>query len=198
MEITNEIKLQYAAIWDSTNSSWFKQVAEYYLEVAAYLKGRNIKQRTTQLPSLLLRNSQKRLYLGIGCELLIKSFYLKNGYCINLFKDKFAGRKIPTHKLADINNQDINQYKTFTLDQLINHLPDVGINSPQIKRGFQIAREFRNKEGHITSRTHLFDDENYKDIQKTIVSFYDVGFGQTLDFCIAIKANDSAEFKITD
>lgn len=197
MEIVNEIKLQYAAIWDSSNSDWFKQVAEYYLEVAAYLKGRNIKQRSTNLPSLLLRNSQKRLYLGIGCELLIKSFYLKEGYCINLLNTSFIGSKTPTHKLEDLNIPDINQNKTFTFDSLINHLKDVGINNSQIKRGFQIAREFRNKEGHITSRSHIFDEENYKDIQKAVVSFYDVAFQQKLDFCIAMKGKDVAKFSFT-
>lgn len=198
MDIVNEIKSQYADILDSNNSDWFKEVAEYYLKVAAYLKGRNIKQRTSKIPSLLLRNSQKRLYLGIGCELLIKSFYLKEGYCINLLSNTFTGSKIPTYKLVDLKDSDINKNNTFRFDALINYLPDAGINDPQIRRGFQIAREFRNKEGHIISRTHVFDDENYRGIQRAVVSFYEAAFGKKLHFHIAMKGNDVAEFSVSN
>jgi len=80
MDVVNEIKSQYArALW-SSDWLYFKQIAEYYLKVAARLKKTDIKSGSK---NLLLRNAQKRLFLGIGCELLLKAFYLKEGYCIN-------------------------------------------------------------------------------------------------------------------
>jgi hypothetical protein len=196
MEIVNEVKDQYASILETKDSNWFKKVAEYYLEVAARLRTRNIMKHESNITPLLLRNAQKRLYLGIGCELLLKAFYLKEGYCINKFKGAFAQSKVPTHKLATLNRSDINKNDTFTLGDLINSLSNVGITDPQIKRGFMIAMVFRNKEGHITSQKHEFDEKNYREIEKAIIDFYRVGFGQDVSFSIAMKSSDEPEFRI--
>ena len=80
MDIVNEIKKQYARKLTMTDSRRFKEVGEFYLESAAKLKKKDMRSSKYKL---LLRNSQKRLFIGIGCELLLKAYFLKHGYCIN-------------------------------------------------------------------------------------------------------------------
>ena len=82
MSIESDIKKQYAKFFTQSDYSVFKSMAEYYLRKAAVLKTRDIER--DEAFRLLLRNVQKRLFIGIGCELLLKSFFLLNDYCINL------------------------------------------------------------------------------------------------------------------
>ncbi len=195
MDEVNEIKSQYARILQQKDWPQFKKIAEYYLKEAARLKMKHIEVRSDKR---LLRNSIKRLYLGIGCELLIKSFYLKEGYCINKFTKNFTGKNSPTQKLSDLNGSDINDRDTFTLDPLINNLNKISdFNSHgEIKRGFKIAMVFRNKEGHVTYPTHEFDERNYRDIENAVKSFYKEAFGKRLTFIISMKPNENHAFRV--
>ncbi len=196
MSIVNEIKDQYARILVKSDSILFKEIAEYYLETAAKLKKKDIRSTKNKL---LLRNSQKRLYLGIGCELLLKAYYLKHGYCINKFKKEFEGKKSPTHKIEDLESEHINPNNTFTLGQLINSLKEVCNfnNLKEIEHGFEIAMAFRNKEGHVTFPSHEFNESNYRDIENSVIMFYSCGFDEKLKFSISMKSNERAVFKIS-
>lgn len=190
-----EIKAQYARVLKQDDWKHFKEIAEYYLRVAAELKGRDIPAPQKRL---LLRNSQKRLFLGIGCELLLKSFYLRSGYCINKFRKQFTGRKAPINKLADVPAGEIDPEDTFTMNPLIDNLSKVKEFQAldTIKRGFQVAMTFRNKEGHVTFPHHKFVHENYKDISEAVTAFYLEAFGQTLRYQIAMKPKEKAIFQL--
>lgn len=190
-----EIKRQYARVLSQSDWNYLKEVAEYYLRTAAELRRTDIKTRKKRL---LLRNAQKRLFLGIGCELLLKSFYLKNGYCVNKFKKQFTEQKTPTHNLADVPIDEIDPGDTFTMDALINNLPKIKEFQyyKKIKRGFQIAMTFRNKEGHISFPKHEFVNENYEDISKALIAFYFTAFGQLFRYQIAMKTNEKAIFQL--
>jgi hypothetical protein len=72
MSIEADVKQQYAKFLTRSDSSVFKLMAEFYLRKAAILKTKDIESDETF--KLLLRNVQKRLFIGIGCELLLKSF----------------------------------------------------------------------------------------------------------------------------
>lgn len=196
MDVVNEIKSQYARTLKQNDWCQFKEIAEYYLKVAARLKKKDIVGKSNKL---LLRNSLKRLYLGIGCELVIKAYYLKKGYCINKFTTKFSGEKTPTHKLSGLTANDIDDKNTFTLDALINNLHKINnlTSDVVIKRGFQIAMAFRNKEGHVTFPSHDFIEQNYRDIETAVKSFYKEAFGETLSFRISMKPNEKHEFRIS-
>src|SRR5882762_10484685 len=78
--IERGIKSQYARIFEKKDWQIFKSVTEYYFSKAAKLRIKDIEFATNQL---LLRNIQKRLFLGIGGELLVKAYFLKSGYYIN-------------------------------------------------------------------------------------------------------------------
>lgn len=85
--IEQEIKNQYAKFFEISDWNTFKTASEYYLQNAAKVLTRDIKYESRAL-KLLRRNVQKRLYIGIACELLLKSLYLRKGYCINKPKKK--------------------------------------------------------------------------------------------------------------
>jgi len=195
LTVVKEIKNQYARILLKKDARHFKSVAEHYLDVAARLKKRDIRASKNKL---LLRNSQKRLFLGIGCELLLKAYYLKNGYCINKFTNEFEGKKSPIHKISDLNLNHVNPDDSFTMGQLIDGLKNVGElpRLHEIERGFKIAMTFRNKEGHVSFPTHEFDDSNYSDIESSFVTFYKHGFDESLVFKISMKPNEKAVFRV--
>jgi hypothetical protein len=196
MDVVDEIKSQYARLLEQKDWRQFKQIAEYYLRVAARLKKKDIVGSSNKL---LLRNSQKRLCLGIGCELLIKAFYLKEGYCVNTFKKSFSGVQTPTYKMSGLERNNINDKNTFTLGALIESLNNIRNfkSLADIKRGFQIAMVFRNKEGHVTFPYHNFDEQNYRDIERAVICFYKEVFGESLFFYISMKPHEMYEFRIS-
>ena len=53
----------------------------------------------------------------------------------------------------------------------------------------------RNKEGHVTFPTHSFDEQNYRDIESSIMSFYDEAFSEKLVFRISMKRNEKPVFR---
>ena len=83
------IKAQYSKNFLSGDWVDFKQMAEYYLDLAVHLRISDIAfhfRRKTQISRndrLRIRNIRKRLYIGLACELLLKAHYLKTGYGIN-------------------------------------------------------------------------------------------------------------------
>jgi len=196
LETVSEIKSQYARILKKSDWINFKEMAEYYLKTAARLKKKDVHNNKNKL---LLRNSQKRLFIGVGCELLLKSFYIKKGYCINKMKPKSGVKNIPTHKLSSLNVEDINCNDTFTIGTLIDNMEKIGkfCDFKKVKQGFQIAMTFRNKEGHVTFPSHEFNENNYKDISKAVVCFYRECFKENLRFNISMKPNEKHVFKIS-
>ena len=196
LDTVNEIKSQYARILE--NGDWvnFKEIAEFYFMAAAKLKKKHIESKKN---ILLLRNSQKRLFLGIGCELFLKAIYLKNGYCINKLKSGSNKNNSPIHKLSSLNIETINSNDTFSIGPLIDKLDKVfEIDKfDKVKRGLQIAMTFRNKEGHVTFPSHEFNDSNYKDISDAIILLYHQFFNENLIFNISMKPNEKYEFRLS-
>ncbi len=116
--IEQDIKSQYAKIFLQKDWKLFKKTAEYYFQTAATLKKKNI---TSVDNHLLLRNIQKRLFLGIGGELLIKAYYLKNGCYINkpIDTNTIKSKKI---KFTECELEKINEKETFSFNELIDNL----------------------------------------------------------------------------
>ena len=192
-EIVNEVKKQFARVLKQEDWKHLLEVAEYHFETAAKLKKKNIQYGTKKL---LLRNSMKRLHLGVGVELALKSAYLKKGICINKINGS-AFENSPIHPLAMLNQSDINQKDTYTLGSLIDKYFQVfGTEAnTEFTDGLKIAMTFRNKEGHTSFPTHEFDDSNYANIANSVATLYKEAFGETLEFTIAMKATDKGIFK---
>lgn len=210
-DIESLIKAQYARFFEEHHWDVFKMVAEYYLGTAAHLKIKDLKIDTDHIPllkkksmitirdyKLLIRNVQKRLFIGIGCELLLKAFYLKKGYCINKPRQKREFSANMPYRLTKINRDDFRRDDTYTMDPLIVNLKDVHrfAKHDMVVRGFNIAKVFRNKEGHIAVFGHKFDPSNYSDIEASLVAFYREAFLENLTIQFSMTGKDEGIFKI--
>lgn len=195
MSIEQEIKSQYAKVFTKQDSMTFKQIASYYFETAAKLKKKDIK--IDKGLQLLGRNIQKRLFIGVGAELLLKALYLDRGYCINKSNKSQYNKPV---KFKEINPEHINGNDTFTIAQLIDSLGKVKVIPKEdlrmVKKGLNVAKVFRNKEGHVAVKTHSFDPQNFFDVEKAIIAIYKFGFGQELDFRVSMKSKEKPAFKM--
>jgi hypothetical protein len=195
--IENQIKNQYVKFFKEADWEIFKEMADYYLQSAVYLKKKDIQyiQKT-----LLVRNIQKRLFIGLGCELLIKSLFLKKGYCIN--KPKNSNDR-PPFRIDEINMEDFNEQETYTFNQLIDFLsriPDFSRGSDEDRKkvilGLKIAKVFRNKEGHVIVPYHTFDASNYTYIENALVVIYKKVFHKQLRIRFSVEHGEEGIFEI--
>lgn len=196
MSIEEEIKEQYSKIFRSPDSITFKLMADFYFENAAKILKKDISIRDPY--KLMGRNIQKRLFIGIGTELLLKSLFLKNEYCINKVKKKTTPNPNKPTKFVTIKDESIlNPSDTYTLNSLIDNLPELLSKKEFYEKGLKISKVFRNKEGHVASLWHKADKNNYSEIEKSIIYIYKEGFDEKLNFKISFLDGDSAEFSIT-
>jgi hypothetical protein len=195
MSIEQEIKSQYAKVLRKEDSETFKHIASYYFETAAKLKKKDINIEKGL--KLLARNIQKRLFIGVGAELLLKALYLDNGFCVNKSINKRYNRPV---NFEEIKPEDINEKDTFTIVQLIDSLGDLDIFSKKdlstVKKGLNIAKVFRNKEGHVAVKTHAYDSQNFSDIESSVIAVYKFGFKEELEFRISMESKEEPVFKI--
>lgn len=196
MDIENIIKKQFSKIF--TKSDWysFKVIAEYYFRTAASVRTQDIKIDTPY--KLWVRNIQKRLFLGIAYELLLKAIYLKEGFYINLPLKNSKFSEKPPFKFSKYLKDKFNPNDTYKLNFLIDNLKKVIpiLNNQSTIQGLKIAKVFRNKEGHIVTLTHEFDQSNYIKIEDSIKNIYKEAFNQNLEYQISFKKNQKAKFEI--
>lgn len=194
--IERSVKDQYAKFFEIPDWNIFKKSADYYFETAARILKKNILYGDDYL-KLLRRNVIKRLFIGIGCELLLKATYLKNGFCINKIKN---GKNLYPYKIADIDQNDFKDDDTLSLNQLIEKLfsiVDYGKEKGLIEKGLKISKVFRNKEGHVVVSRHDFDPQNYRDVEASLVRIYKKSFGEHLQLTFSVADGEQANFKIT-
>lgn len=189
--IEQTIKTQYAKIFGFRDVPVFKKMADYYFETAAKILKKDIEVDDPY--KLMVRNIQKRLFIGIGTELLLKSIFLKNNFCINSSNKNF---KITFPSLLkDIEIEELDESNTQSLNALIDNLPKVIQVSKECIQGLKICKVFRNKEGHVAVLKHKGDAQNYRDIEKTITELYKIAFNQELEFKISFLDDEEYIFK---
>jgi hypothetical protein len=191
-DIEPRIKTQYAKFFQVGDWKVFKQLADHYLKVAAHLKKSDFDPEESN--QLWFRNVQKRLFIGIGCELLLKSRYLHQGYGINTPKEGSWG----LYRIRDVNPADYDNAITFSMNWLLDQLKNGPrfVQQDVIERGFRIAKVFRNKEGHVAVYRHEYDSQNFTDIESALKEFYREAFKQTLDIRISFGMDEEGRFCI--
>lgn len=198
MTIESDIKNQYSKVFDSSDWKTFKLMADFYFENAAKILKKDI---SIDVPfKLMARNIQKRLFIGIGTELLLKALFLKNDFCINKVKSKKITYQNKPTKFSAITDLNLfNPDDTFTLNTLIDNLWDIikPINHSTFEKGLRIAKVFRNKEGHVAVLWHKADRQNYTDIENCIIEIYDKGFNEKLNFKISFLDGETASFSLS-
>ncbi|TQD34028.1 hypothetical protein [Haloflavibacter putidus] len=195
MSIESDIKNQYSKVFDSSDWMTFKLMADFYFENSAKILKKDISIKEPF--KLMARNIQKRLFIGIGTELLLKSLFLKNDYCINKVKKKKIPNPNKPTKFNKIPNLNIlNPADTYTLNSLIENISEVitSSNNSDFEKGLKTAKVFRNKEGHVAVLWHKADRQNYTDIENCITEIYDKGFDEKLNFKISFLDGESAIF----
>jgi hypothetical protein len=201
MDIEQVIKQQFCKIFEQKDWYVFKLMADYYFKTAAEILKKDVNIDETY--KLMVRNIQKRLFIGIGGELLLKSLFLKNDFCINkvLEKERRKNKELNLTKPPKFVNSPkkelLDPCDTYGFNQLIDSLSDVMKFSDEInvKKGLKIAKVFRNKEGHVVLLWHEADRQNYTDIENAVVAIYNEGFNETLEYKIAFMDGEEAIFK---
>lgn len=195
--VEGEVKQQFARLFVRQDWTLFKRMAEFYLQRAVFLRTGDIKIREDL--KLLARNCQKRLFIGIGVELLLKAIYLKGGFSINQVEKGQAGTPAFPFTFAQVADFRQALDKTYTLNDLIEKLsrvPSVGSLSG-ISRGLKIAKVFRNKEGHAVFPKQKFDASNYRNVEAALVALYPRAFGETLKVRFSFAQGEEGAWKIT-
>lgn len=190
-------KEHFAKVFVKDDWTLFKEMADINFAEAATLTKSTFRKIPEQR-RLLVRNVRKRLLIGIGTELLIKAAYLKSGYAINKLQDSASGPKCP-YRLADVEPQQLNPYDTFTLAQLTDQLRKVlPLSSPtSVLEGLRVAKVFRNKEGHVVTRTHRFDPSSYQAIERALVEIYSCAFGEDLSVRFAVAHGERGTWRVS-
>jgi hypothetical protein len=194
-DIETSVKSQFATVFAIADWCRFKKMAEANLQEAATLLEKDMLIEDSM--KLLARNSRKRLLIGVGVELLLKAIYLKKGYAINTSPN---GTSLRFPFLADdATRAQLVKDKTVTLHALIEKLPEVVQlqKKDSTIKGLQIAKVFRNKEGHVVTRDHKFDSSNYTDIASSLVDLYRDAFGETLSVRFSMARNELAIWRIS-
>jgi hypothetical protein len=194
--VEQQTKAAFARLFVRADWRLFKTMAEFYFERAACLR----KSDMTHVPTewrLLARNAQKRLFIGIGTELLLKALYLKHGFVINRLAARHPTLKFPFTP-AQLGAVALASDETYMLGDLIHHLakvPAIGAFG-QFDGGLRIAKVFRNKEGHVVLPTHRFNPQDYRDIERALVELYTRGFGETLRVRFAVAQGERGSWDV--
>jgi len=207
ISIEAQIKRQFAKIFTADDWRVFKLLAGYYIKTATRLRKRDVDIVDTF--KLLARNAQKRLFIGVGCELLVKASFLKQGYGINKIdfqemKRRSLGQPALPYRIGAVAPDLLIETDTFSFNQILDQLrkmPVFAVASRQerqiMMRGFKIAKVFRNKEGHVATLWHDFDPTNYSDVEHALVLFYRVAFAEQLKIQFSVERNEQDLFEIT-
>ncbi|SRR5260221_641991 len=197
LSLEQTVKAQFARLFTQTDWALFKQMAEFYLQSAVALKIADINAPPGL--GLLARNSQKRLHIGVGVELLVKAFYLRRGYQINKVDDRVADVPPIPYRFDDVANTPLREGDSFTLGPLLDNMHKVHpplAKIDLIRTGFRIAMVFRNKEGHAAYPRHIFDPGNYRDIERALSAIYADEFNEDLSVTFSMEADEEPRWEI--
>lgn len=182
-------KAKFARIFTVSDWPLFKETADLTLEEAAHLKTSSLKRVPAQ-HQLRIRNIRKRLFIGIGTELLLKAAFLKSGYGINLPPE---GTALP-YELSAYPAGSLDPNKTINFNAMIDHATRIfGVKSSE---GLKIAKVYRNKEGHSVTRFHKFEPADYRAIEASLTEFYANAFGEKLDVRISMKSAEKSRWRL--
>ena len=195
MSVEKRVKGQFAKVFRRGDWRLFKRMADLYLERAARLKKSDLEFAPAEL-RLLVRNTQKRLLIGIGVELLLKAVYLKHGFAIN--KAAMRSDLVFPFALDETDGVPLDPNETFTLNMLIQSLPKVQSMRAlgEAQNGLRVAKVFRNKEGHVATGRHEFDPTDYRQIEGALVEVYKRGFSEALCVRFSLAPRERAKWEL--
>jgi hypothetical protein len=193
--LEQSVKSQFAKIFSYSDWHLFKEMAEVSFSEAAFLK-RSDFNKVTDRRRLLVRNSRKRLLIGVGTELLLKAICLKTGHCINKPQDRRSALRFPFTPAAAA-GVSLNEAQTYMLDELIGGLARIVTlqDAAVVTDGLRIAKVYRNKEGHVVTSRHKFDPRSFRAIEKALVALYADAFRERLTVRFSLEPGERAAWR---
>lgn len=171
-----------------------KKSGEKFLKYAYKYKPKiiNLSNRSER-EEKFFRELLYRILMGIGCELIVKAVYLKEGYIINRYKIKKS--RFPA-KLGSMPDKKLNPFITFDINILIScfhtFFPKIDkmLYNRWISKGLQIARIWRNKDIHNGGRYHMETGMDVFDIETSLIAIYDHIFNDKDSLLQMLNIND--------
>jgi hypothetical protein len=194
--LEEQVRGQFAKVFGVADWALFREMAEIFFSEAAFLKARSF-----QVPEnrrLLVRNSRKRLLIGIAAELIVKAIYLRAGFCINKLPRKYKGDLRLPFTATEAQGTALQAADTYTLDPLVSKLERVVVlqDPESVLKGLAIARIFRNKEGHVVTDGHRFDASNYRAIETALTALYESAFGERLHVRFSLEPDEEGRWHV--
>jgi hypothetical protein len=114
---------------------------------------------------LLIEKELQRIYLGIGTEFLIKSYFLKKGYILH--KSRIPSKPI---KISELNKNEIklNFNKMFGIEDLKNNLPKDFPKRDKSIQAINLIQNWRNGLIHQLDSPNREDSNIGKSIQNLL------------------------------
>lgn len=197
VSVEQVVKGQFSRLFISKDWNLFKRMAEFYFQRAVFLRTPDVDIAPDL--KLLARNCQKRLFIGIGIELLLKAIYLKYGFPINKVDRNQPNAPVFPFTFSQAKRVRLLVDNTYMLNDLISKLPRVpplrGLTG--VSKGLKIAKVFRNKEGHVVLPRHKFDPSNYRDIEASLITLYARAFDEKLQVRFSVAHGERGTWKIT-
>ncbi len=174
----------YSRIYRESDNELFKKNAEKFFELYKEFGGKRINLIMEKgLKQFLKDELLSRIFLGIGCELIVKSIYLKNGYVINeVDKSRLTKNIHFPFLIKDIPKSCIKGERTYDFKKLNNNLYNLrpkNVTSEDfnkhIIKPLEIARIWRNKETHIGGGYHRESGE-ISEIKYALMNIYNLFF----------------------
>jgi hypothetical protein len=200
MSLEREVKQQFARVFEVSDWTLFKGVGESYLRQATRLRRKHLRGVPDGL-RLLARNCQKRLLIGVAVELLVKAAYLRKGYCINMPTARNSPLQFPfTPAQVQTLGEQLSEDETFALARVIDALKEVvslGGDEAAVLDGFNTAKVYRNKEGHVVARTHGYVPADYRKVESALSLLYRHAFNEILEIRFSLAPRERPLFRIT-
>jgi hypothetical protein len=201
MTVEEDVKQQFARVFEKSDWKLFKGIAESYLQQAARLRKKDLHGIPREL-RLLARNCQKRLFIGIAVELLLKATYLHQGFCVNKPADmKNSSLKLPfTPAQQRSSGESLSGDESFTLGKIIDHVSEVvmlGADEAVVLEGLNTAKVYRNKEGHIVAPEPDYVPSDYRKIESALTLLYRHAFKETLELHFSVAPNERPVFRVS-
>lgn len=178
-----------AECYRPADSKYFKEGAELLIAhgIEHYMK----LTGGMSTPESLIRLYQSYLNIAVGCELLLKGIYLKNGYMIN----QTTGKKVI--KFSDDLKSTVKEGKTYSFGTLIEKAGSTIFNDlnfsedevSRIKEIFKLINLKRNNLVHA-GKKHYDSFEYPKCIGEAILSLYNQAFAEgdrNKEFCSKVN-----------
>ncbi len=201
MSVEKDVKQQFARVFEQSDWTLFKGIAESYLQQAARLRKKHLRGVPRSL-SLLARKCQKRLFIGIAVELLLKAVYLRKGYCINTLVDgdgslqwPYTAEQVKTSGFTP--NPDETQKLNDCIQKFTEDILKLGGDRGAVLEGFKTAKVYRNKEGHIVAPKHDYVPLDYRSIASALTILYRHAFNETLELHFSLAPHEKPIFRVS-